>query len=156
MSSPIQLCSQQVVTGFPEQRLTYLADRIRARRAHYCAVLQPRTFMLEGLIRFSDVAASPATATRILADLMDPTPLHRMSSDASLENIVDLLVKNDPAEVAVEEPSGAFVGLITPESFIRGLLASKHQSVAMATRLPADSRWHPYPPSQENASLKAG
>jgi len=138
------LISQHVVTGFPEQRLQYLSERIRDAAAQYCAILQSRTYALIGLVRFSDVAASPETATRIFGDLMSPPPRCRVQDLDPVAKVLDLL-EGDPQEIAVVRVSGEFVGLITPESFIRWLLAVAPPIELGLGKIPQNSRWHPYP-----------
>lgn len=151
MHSAKQLISQHVVTGFPEQRLAYLSERIKIVGAHYCAVLQPRSYALVGLVRFSDVAASPGTATRIFGDLMHPPPAGQVHDSDRIEKVIDLL-QNDPLEIAVTRESGEFVGLITPESFIRWLLSVQPPIDLSAGKIPVNSRWHPYPRSAEGTA----
>ena len=151
-----QLTSSRVVTGFPAQRLAYLSEQIVARDAQHCAVLKPRTFGLLGLVKFSTIAANPGTATRILADLMQPPPEYRVYESDPVEQVVDLLVQHDPTELTIESESGAFVGLITPESFTRWLLATEPALEFALGRLPANSRWNPYPASFENSQSKTG
>ncbi len=151
-----QLTSHQVVTGFPEQRLAYLSQRIVSANAQTCAVLRPESFILLGLIRFSDVAANPDTATRILADLMDPPPPYKVRDSDPVEAVVELLVENDPLHLVVEKASGAFAGLITPESFARWLLAISPAPEFALSRLPAHSRWNPYSQSFEVLTSDVG
>ena len=156
MYSAKKLLSRAVIIGFPEQRLAYLSKEIVAATAQYCAVLKPKTFSLLGLIRFSDIAANPGTATRILADLMGPPPVCRVYESDPVKEVVDLLVRHDPAELVVEAESGAFVGLITPESFTRWLLASEPALESALSRLPANSRWNPYQSSFQEADADVG
>ena len=151
-----QLLSHKIVSGFPEQRLAYLSERIVKSGAQYCAVLQPRSFELLGLVCFSDIAAHPETATRILADLMVQPPQHKVLNSDPVEKVVNLLVENDPSEVVVEDESGTFSGLITPESFSRWLLATAPSLEFALSRLPAHSRWNPYSSSLEQGDMKAG
>jgi hypothetical protein len=138
-----QLISHHVVTGFPEQRLAYLSDKIKASSAHYCAVLKPKTFTLLGLVRFSDVAANSTRALRIFSDLMQPPPSHEVYDSDPVEKVIDLLW-NDPSEIAVVKKSMEFVGLITPDSFFRWLLAKTLPEGVGLERIPSNSRWNPY------------
>jgi hypothetical protein len=145
LSSAKQLISEHVVTGFPDQRLAYISDRIRAAGAHYCAVLKPGTFGLLGLVRFSEVAANPGTATRIFSDLMGPPPPCQVLDSDPVDKVFDLLEK-DPAEIAVVKKSGEFVGLITPDGFIRWLLSKTEKpSELPLEKISPTSRWNPHP-----------
>jgi hypothetical protein len=144
LHSAKQLISRHVITGFPEQRLTYLADKIQASAAQYCAVLRPRTFALLGLVRFSDVAANPGTATRIFSDLMHPPPSHQVYDFDPVEKVLEL-IEHDPSEIVVIQQSLEFVGLITPDSFIRWLLSVTPVLDLKFAQIPATSRWNPYP-----------
>ncbi len=138
-----------MVTGFPEQRLAYLADRIKTVDAHYCAVLKTRSFLLLGLVRFSDIAANPSGGTRIFADLMQPKPAHEVLDTDPVERVIDLVV-NDPHVITVVKASGEFVGLITPDSFLRWLGSFAQPATLSLDKIPANSRWHPRGPSPGN------
>ncbi|MDB6167168.1 MAG: hypothetical protein JWM88_32 [Verrucomicrobia bacterium] len=141
MYSAKQLISRNVVTGFPEQRLAYLAEKIQALSAQYCAVLRPKTYVLVGLVRFSEVAANPSTATRIFSDLMRPVPPYQVFDLDPVEKVLELLA-DDPPEVIVLRRTGEFVGLITPDSFVRWLLSVTASDKFDLQKIPKTSRWH--------------
>jgi hypothetical protein len=139
-----QLTSTHVVTGFPEQRLSAVAAKIKNVDAHYCAILKPQRFSLLGLLHFSDVISEPGTATRILADLMRPPSPNSVHAFTPVEHVLNLL-ERDPSEIVVESESGEFCGLITPDSFTRWVLTYGDTIELPLNRIPANSRWHPYP-----------
>ena len=139
-----QLISRHVITGFPAQRLAYLSERIRSVNAQYCAVLEPGTFAVLGLVRFSEVMANPATAMRIFSDLMQPPPSAVIHDFTPVEQFLDLL-REDPAEIVVTRESGEFAGLITPESFFQWLLSIPPPIPLALENIPTGSRWYPYP-----------
>lgn len=142
------LVSRRIVKGFPFERLESLADQIVANRAEICAVIKPRTVSLLGLIRFSDIAANPSISIRILADLMrTPSGVRLLDSDP-VERLVEI-IHADPDEVIVEAESGAFVGLVTPESFLRWLVTAPNRGDFNFTRLPRNSAWNPSPTASE-------
>lgn len=147
ISAPLGLARQLktsfIVTGFPEQRLSYLREQIRTVQAQQCAVLEPKTFELLGLVRFSEIAANPGAATRILADLMETPPAYAVREADPVQKVVDLIVAHDPANVVIERNGREFVGLITPESFARWLLASQATTEYGLSQLPEGTRWNP-------------
>ncbi len=119
------IISRRVVVGFPEQRLGYLAESVRKIGAEYCVVLEPGSTRLLGLVTFSDLAGYPEIATRILIDLMSAAPKLQLPRDASIQEVRTLFEREGMQEIAVLSPvDGAFVGLITPESFCRYLLST--------------------------------
>ena len=76
MTKAGELVTKRIVIGYPEQRLAYLSEQIAACHAQYCAVLEPGSATLIGLVTFSELAASASTVNRIFADLMLPPPSH--------------------------------------------------------------------------------
>jgi hypothetical protein len=143
------LLTQRVVTGLPFQRLEWLSEQIVTSRAQFCVVIKPRSLVLLGLIRFSDIETDPATSTRILADLMRAPPACRILETDTVERLVNVLLTQDPEEIVVEGESGAFVGLITPESFMRWLIAEAPIEDLDLNILPRHSRWSPNRQSPE-------
>ncbi|HEU5081108.1 MAG TPA: hypothetical protein VFT72_17990 [Opitutaceae bacterium] len=113
-----QLISKRVVIGYPEQRLAYLSEQIAARHAQYCAILEPGTAMLIGLVTFSDLAASATTVNRIFADLMRKPPRHQVFRNDPATKVRSIYeVERHFEEVTVLNEDGTFYGLITLESF---------------------------------------
>lgn len=127
MKTAGQLVSQRVITGFPEQRLAYVAHEIQRVGAQYCAVLEPRTVQLLGIVRFSNVVAHASTATRIFADLMEDPPLHQVRENDSAEVVSRVFEQVEPEEITVLSASGEYVGLITRESFSAWLIESERR-----------------------------
>ncbi len=118
------IISRRVVVGFPEQRLSYLAESVRKTGAEYCAVLEAGSTRLLGLVTFANLAGYPEIATRILVDLMSQPPRWQVERQESLETVRKIFAKEGPQEIAVFSPvDGGFVGLITPESYCRYLLS---------------------------------
>ena len=136
MESARQLVSTQVVVGFPEQRLSYLAEGILRACAHYCAVVEAAHFRLVGLVRFSDVVAKSEISNRILSDLMAPPPLAEVAATESVHVVQQLFERNGGQEIAVVTgPERAFVGLITPASFSAWLRENERVRQAQVERL---------------------
>ncbi|PTY07790.1 hypothetical protein DB347_06075 [Opitutaceae bacterium EW11] len=127
MKTAGQLVSQRVVTGFPEQRLAYVAPEIQRVGAHYCAVLEPRTVQLIGIVRFSNIVAHASTATRIFADLMEDPPLHQVREDESAEAVSRIFEQANPEEITVLSRSGEYAGLITRESLSDWLIEAERR-----------------------------
>lgn len=138
-----QLISAQVVTAYPHQRLEAVSDLIIACNAQLCAVVKPRSRTLQGLVRFSEIVGKPVCTTRILADLMTPPPLRRLRESDGIEKFIELLSQVELSEVVVEQEGGAFSGVITPESFVRWLVAAGPARETVVDRLSPNSPWNP-------------
>lgn len=140
MHTAKQLLSAQVVTGFPEQRLSYLATHIEQLGAQCCAVIDPGTLTIVGLIRFSDVAAHPGLSSRILADLMRAPPVHQLRETDPADAAAGIFETFGAQEIAVVSPLGEYVGLITPASFSSWLLENERTRKIELERLLADQK----------------
>ena len=123
MTKAGELVTKRIVIGYPEQRLAYLSEQIAACHAQYCAVLEPGSATLIGLVTFSELAASASTVNRIFADLMLPPPSHCVAINDSAEKVRKIFqVERYFGEIAVLREDGAFFGLITLESFCAWLI----------------------------------
>ena len=140
MQTAQQLLSPRVVTGFPEQRLSDLADDIDRIGAQSCVILDPASLGIVGLVRFGDVAAHPALAARILADLMRPPPVHQLRQNDPAEAAAGVFETFGPQEITVLSPSNEYVGLITPESFSSWLLENERLRKAELERLISEQK----------------
>lgn len=140
MQTAQQLLSPRVVTGFPEQRLSDLTADIDRVGAQSCVILDPASLGVIGLVRFGDVAAHPALASRILADLMRPSPVHQLRQSDPAEAAAGVFETFGPQEIAVLSPSSEYVGLITPESFSSWLLENERLRKAELERLISEQK----------------
>lgn len=140
MQTAKQLLSPRVVTGFPEQRLADIAEDIDRVGAQCCVILDPASLGAIGLVRFGDVAAHAALASRILADLMRPPPVHQLREGDPAEAAAGVFETFGPQEIAVLSPSSEYVGLITPESFSSWLLENERTRKAELERLIAEQK----------------
>ncbi len=127
MTTVKQLLSERVVTGFPEQRLSDLANEIEAISAQYCAVVAGDNLEIIGLVRFSEIAARASTSNRILSDLMKSPPAQSVTEAEPTDVVEGLVHTFGVQEITVVASSGRFVGLITPESFVAWLLESERK-----------------------------
>ena len=132
--------SSRVVDGFAEQRLSSFSTEIERLGAQYCVVLEPSTSTILGLIRFSDVAARPETANRILGDLMRKPPPYVVKEDESGEAVEEILAAHGLQEVTVISEDGQYVGLITLETFSAWLLEKEKLRKAELEEMVADQR----------------
>lgn len=152
MPSSLQpLMTSRYVVGFPEQRLSYLAEKIADEAADYCVVLQPRTYHYLGLLRIADIAASPSVETRILIDLLADDQHVDVPPDASWMTIERLLKKGRGA-VPVTDELGGFVGLITNESYSAWLLARERRKVRALEKQLKRGPFEPQIPDDEGKS----
>lgn len=140
MQTARQLLSLRVVTGFPEQRLSDIADDIDRVGAQSCVVLDPASLGAIGLVRFGDVAAHASLASRILADLARPPPVHQLREGDPAEAAAGVFETFGPQEIAVLSSTGEYVGLITPESFSSWLLENERARKTELERLIADQK----------------
>lgn len=140
MQTAKQLLSAHVVTGFPEQRLSSLSPNIQELKAQCCAVLDPGTLGIAGLIRFSDVAAHLGVATRILADLMRAPPTHQLKETDPAEAAAGVYETFGAQEIAVVTAEGEYRGLITPESFSTWLLENERTRKHDLERIVSDQK----------------
>jgi len=140
MQTAKQLLSPRIVTGFPEQRLSDLADDIERVGAQSCAVLDPASLGVIGLVRFGDVAAHTSLASRILADLMRQPPVHQLRENDPAEAAAGVFETFGPQEIAVLSPAGEYVGLITPESFSSWLLENERMRKIELERLISEQK----------------
>lgn len=125
MTTAKQLASSRVVVGFPEQRLSSLAEKIDLCAAQYCVVIASDSSVMLGLVRFGDVAARSLTSTRILSDIMRPPPAHILKESDPADAIEGVFETFGSQEVTVVSLDGAYVGLITPESVAGWLLENE-------------------------------
>ncbi len=116
MASAKSLISSRVVIGFAEERLSDLAARISAKRAHRCIVLENHTDRFLGLVRLAELAAKTNSASRILADLYSPVQPLRVREDEPAADVARLLEQHGVDEAVIETSDGRFVGLITIDS----------------------------------------
>lgn len=122
MTTVTQLISSRVVLGYPEQRLSYLTEKIEQVRAQYCVVLEPSSGSVVGLVNFADLASRPSAALRIFADLMQPPPPLRVNEGQSSREVETLFAKHGLQEIMVLSSASEFVGLITPDSYCQWLM----------------------------------
>jgi Mg/Co/Ni transporter MgtE len=123
MKTAGELVSERVVVGFPEQRLAYLSDAIQRTRAQYCAILDPGSARLVGVVDFSALAGTPTMTQRIFADLMKPPPEHVVRTTAPASEVDAIFARHGLGEITVVDQRYEFVGLITPDSYCQALMA---------------------------------
>ncbi len=123
MASAKSLISSRVVVGFAEERLSDLATRISAKRAHWCVVLENHTNRFLGLVRLAELATKTNLASRILADLISPVQPLRVREDEPAADVARLLEQHEVDEAVIATSDGHFVGLITIDSVFAWLRA---------------------------------
>lgn len=129
MATPLQaLMTSRYVVGFPEQRLSYLAERIAEETADYCVILEPGTQCYLGLLRIADVASAVGADTRFLLDLLERDTHVEVPPDATYATI-DRLLKKRQGAVPVVGDEGEFIGLITEQSYSAWLLKSERRKL---------------------------
>jgi CheY-like chemotaxis protein/CBS domain-containing protein len=128
MASAHSLISSRVVIGFAEERLSDLAARISAKRAHRCVVLENHTGRFLGLVRLAELAAKTNSANRILGDLISPVQPLRVREDEPADDVARLLEQHEVDEAVIEAADGRFVGLITIDSVCAWLRAEQFRT----------------------------
>lgn len=145
VATAAQLVSSRIVTGTVTQRLVDVAAELRAVGAHHCVVLAEETPAFVGLIRLEDLASCANSGNRILADLVSSIRPISVRSGEDANALASMFERHGIYEAVVLEPDGAYVGLITAESFaqwsireqrrMQTLVAQRDERLKMAANL---------------------
>lgn len=127
------ILSNRVVKADAETRPADVLGAVEASRATHVAVFDGACFC--GLVRLQDILRS--SPQRIFADLLPPIPPAPLAVDAPLDEIGRLISTSDADAVTVVDGDGSFVGAVTQQSLLEGLLREKHYLLEESERLRA-------------------
>ncbi len=137
MTSARDLLSSRVVVGREEDHLADVAERMRAKDAARCAVLDPTGKRFRGVVRLAETALRASAGTRILADLVAEVPPLAVRPDEPADLVCELIERHALSEVVVIDHDDHYVGLVSSEDAFRWLLSENRAAHARLAGLHA-------------------
>jgi signal transduction histidine kinase len=110
------LLSTRVAIVRPEQKLSDVEAALKESRAQYCAVVNERTQVFEGVVRLENSSVFQRSEPLVFSDITRETQWNRTSEDTPASEILATLTNDKDAIVVMLAPDDRYLGIITMES----------------------------------------
>ena len=124
-----QAISDRIVRVDADFHLDDVAEEISARQATHAAVFEGERF--RGIVALNSLSA----AQRIFGDLLPRREVHSVASETPITTVVHQMGTALLEGVAVLDPAGNFLGIVTQDSLMRCLLVDSQERLDEIERL---------------------